>query len=230
VNPSLINVGIYTIPEAANLTGLSESRIRRWLTGYTFKTSGSRKKSPPVWSGQLSPIKGRRVVSFRDLIEMKFVDAFLRAGVSWVAIRKVQELARKQFKYDHPFSTNRFRSDGSHIVMTALNEENQESLFDVSTRQQIFLEAAAPFREELEMDDDDTVIRWWPLGQDLSIVLDPTRGWGRPIIARNGLPSSVVWYASQSRLKTSDSAVWFEISSDELDDALAFESSMEDKA
>jgi len=224
VNASLINIGIYTIPEAAGLTGLSESRIRRWLTGYTFKTSGTRKSSPPVWSGQLAPIKGRRVVSFRDLIEMKFVDAFLRARVSWTVIRKVQELARKQFKYDHPFSTNRFRSDGSHIVMTALNEENQESLFDVSTRQQIFLQAAAPFREELEMDDDDTVIRWWPLGRDQHIVLDPARNWGRPVVQRNGVHTSVVSHAVQNKFTKQHAAEWFELSTEEIDDALAFES------
>lgn len=223
VNSSFINIGIYSIPEAAHLTGLSESRIRRWLSGYSFKTSGARRTSPPVWSGQLPAIRGRRVVSFRDLIEMKFVDSFLRAGVSWNVIRNVQELARRQFRYDHPFSTNRFRTDGNHIVMTVMGADRQASLFDIATRQQTFLEAAAPFREELDFGSDDTVLRWWPLGRKRNVVLDPARCWGRPVTAASGHPTAVIAAAAQSGMAAPQVAAWFEIADGECEDALAFE-------
>lgn len=217
-----INIGIYTIPEAARLTGLGESRVRRWLSGYTYKVSGTRRSRPPVWSGQLAPMRGRRAVSFRDLIEMKFVDAFLRAGVSWKNIRTVQELARKQFNLDHPFSTNRFRTDGNHLVMRALRDEHQASLFDLSTRQQIFLEAATPFREELEMNHDDSVCRWWPLGRDRGVVLDPARCWGRPILSANGLPVEVIERSLAGKTGAEQLTAWHGISAGQIEDALAF--------
>lgn len=218
-----VNAGIYSIQEAARLTGLGESRVRRWLSGYTYTTSGQRRKALPVWSGQLAPIKGRRVVSFRDLIEMKFVDAFLRAGVSWKVIRTVQELARKQFSFDHPFSTNRFRTDGSHLVMTAMREDKQSTLFDIATRQQIFLGAAVPFREELDMNGEDSVLRWWPLGRKRNVVLDPARSWGRPLIPRTGLPTAVIRHALNAGATASGVASWFELSEAELRDAEEFE-------
>ncbi|HMP90744.1 MAG TPA: hypothetical protein PJ991_11115 [Kiritimatiellia bacterium] len=219
----LMHVGIYSIPEAARFTGLDESRVRRWLSGYSYVTSGKRRSSPPVWSGQLAPIGGRRAVSFRDLIEMRFVDAFLRAGVSWKTIRDVQDLARRQFQFDHPFSTNRFRNDGNQLVMTALRDDRQGNLFDVSTRQTIFLEAAEPLREELEMNEFDQVCRWWPLGRRRFVVLDPTRQWGRPLVARSGLPTAVIAAAHQRGMEPRKIAQWLDAQEAEVTDAVAFE-------
>lgn len=34
---------------------------------------------------------------------------------------------------------------------------------------------------------DDGFARWWPLGRDGAIVVDPSRSFGRPIIARRGV-------------------------------------------
>jgi len=219
---SMLHIGIYGIPEAARLTGLGESRVRRWLSGYTYTASGTKKSAPPVWPGQLPPIKGRRAVSFRDLVEMKFVDAFLRAGVSWKTIRRAQELARKELGFDHPFTTNRFRTDGSHIVVTALRHEEQTPLFDLATRQQIFLQAADPFREELEMNEHDQVCRWWPMGRQRYIVLDPTRQWGRPLLARSGVPAALVVRLNRRGLSAEQICRWYEVQAEETADALAF--------
>ncbi|HMO52183.1 MAG TPA: hypothetical protein PKE26_13575 [Kiritimatiellia bacterium] len=224
---SLLHIGIYGIPEAARLTGLGESRVRRWLSGYTYKAAGTKKAAPPVWSGQLPPVQGRRAVSFRDVIEMKFVDAFLRAGVSWKTIRDVQELARREFGYDHPFSTNRFRNDGSHIVMTALRDDPQAPLFDLSTRQQIFLQAGDPFRDKLEMNEEGQVCRWWPMGRQRYIVLDPTRQWGQPILARSGVPVMCVQRASRLGLDAESLCAWLEVAAEEIADAQAFMAQLE---
>jgi uncharacterized protein (DUF433 family)/DNA-binding transcriptional MerR regulator len=225
MNATLVHSGIYSIPEAARLTGLEESRVRRWLSGYSYNISGTRHSQPPVWSGHLRPIKGRRAISFRDLIEMKFVDAFLRAGVSWKTIRAVQEMARQQFGFDHPFSTNRFRNDGNHIVMTVMRDEQHMNLFDIGSRQQIFLEAAAPFREELEMNEHDQVCRWWPLGRNRYVVLDPTRQLGRPLAARSGIPTAVIYQACQKGSTLEKIAEWFDVAPDEISDAIVFEQS-----
>jgi uncharacterized protein (DUF433 family)/DNA-binding transcriptional MerR regulator len=227
VSTSFIHIGIYSIPEAARLTGLGESRVRRWLSGYTFKSSGTRRQSLPVWSGQLMPIAGRRVVSFRDLIEMRFVDSFLRAGVSWKTIRDVQMVARKEFGLDHPFSTNRFRNAGRHIVMTALRDDQHPNLFDVESRQQLFLDAADPLREELDMNEHDQVCRWWPLGRQHGVVLDPTRQWGRPLAARSGVPTAVIRRAHRQQFPPEQIASWFDVSLDEVNDANTFELRLE---
>jgi len=219
----LLHAGIYSIPEAARFTGLEASRVRRWLSGYSFTSAGQRRSSPPVWAGQLMPVKGRRAVSFRDLIEMRFVDAFLRAGVSWKTIRDVQDLARREFNLDHPFSTNRFRADGRKLVMSALNgDPHQAGLFDVSSRQQIFFDAAEPLREELELNEHDQVCRWWPLGRQHHVVLDPTRQWGRPLVARSGVPVALINRMHRTGLSEAQISIWMDVHPEEIIDAMAF--------
>lgn len=223
MSASFIHVGIYSIPEAARFTGLEAGRVRRWLSGYSFTSAGRKRSSPPVWSGTLLPIKGRRAVSFRDLIEMRFVDAFLRAGVSWKAIRDVQELARREYNLDHPFSTNRFRADGSRLVMSVAESDAHTGLFDVASRQQLFFAAAEPLREELEMDERDQVARWWPLGRQRCVVLDPTRQWGRPLVARSGVSTALIHRMLQSGVPMDDVSAWMHIEHDEARDAADFE-------
>ena len=80
---SLVGVGIYSIAEAGRLTSVASARIRRWVRGYTLDSRGGQHHSPAVWQRQLPIIDGNLAVSFSDLIEVRFVDLFLRRGVSW---------------------------------------------------------------------------------------------------------------------------------------------------
>ena len=82
-NYSMIGVGIYTVPEAARLTGVSAARIRRWIAGYDYKVGQETHGSNPVWPSQLPVIDDRAALGFLDLMEIRFVDAFRRHGVSW---------------------------------------------------------------------------------------------------------------------------------------------------
>ena len=81
--PNLLNTGLYTVPEAARLTRVSVGKIRRWLKGYNFRSGESVHHSDAVWQGEIKPMENKLALSFRDLLELRFVDAFIRAGVSW---------------------------------------------------------------------------------------------------------------------------------------------------
>ena len=80
---SLLQSGIYTVPEASRLAQVSSGRIRRWLRGYEFQTKRGRHHSPEVWRGQLDPIDHSIALGFLDLIEVQCIDALRTAGVSW---------------------------------------------------------------------------------------------------------------------------------------------------
>src|SRR5882757_7359919 len=111
---SLIGRGIYTIPEASRLTRVSTGRVRRWVKGYSFRALDSLRTSPPILIG-LPPLDGMMALEFLDLIEIRFVDAFLGAGVSWKALRLAHLKGKKMFGTEHPFSTRKFSTDGRSI-------------------------------------------------------------------------------------------------------------------
>jgi hypothetical protein len=80
-NIAPLNTGIYSLSEAAKLTGVSPGRIRRWLNGYDFRKGRKLRHSDAVWQGQHKPVENRIALGFLDLIEIRFVEAFLNEGV-----------------------------------------------------------------------------------------------------------------------------------------------------
>ena len=76
----LLNAGLYTVPEAARLTRISAGKIRRGIGGYDFKSGGSVRHSPAVLDSDIKPLEDKLALSFRDRIEIRFVDDFLLAG------------------------------------------------------------------------------------------------------------------------------------------------------
>ncbi|MEY2562753.1 MAG: hypothetical protein QOH88_946 [Verrucomicrobiota bacterium] len=120
---NLLNTGLYTVPEASRLTRISTGKIRRWIKGYDFRTSGSIRHSEAVWQGEIKPLDNRVSLSFRDLLELRFVDAFIGAGVSWRTMRRAHTNAQKELKTTHPFCSNRIFTDGSSILLRQAEEE-----------------------------------------------------------------------------------------------------------
>jgi hypothetical protein len=75
---TLVGKGIYPIPVAARLSKVSERRIRRWLKRLDSENA---REDNRFWHGEHPPIDRKIVLGFLDLQEVRFVQAFLRAGV-----------------------------------------------------------------------------------------------------------------------------------------------------
>lgn len=220
-NP-LLGVGIYSVAQASRLTAVSAGRIRRWLQGYRFVSGGAAHESPPVWQPQLPVIDGSLALSFRDLIEIRFVDAFLRHGVTWKTLRRAAEKARLLSGSPHPFSTRQFRTDGRAIFARIRNETGEAALLDVARDQRVFASIIRPYLKHVDFAKEDP-IRWWPLGRSKHVVLDPTRSFGQPITADSGVPTVVLAEAYRANGSIGDVARWYEVSAASVRHAIEFE-------
>jgi uncharacterized protein (DUF433 family) len=223
MNTVYFNTGIYAVRDAARLSGVSMGRIRRWLRGYHYRSRKKAYASPPLWQGQWKPIDRSLALGFLDLIEIKFVDAFLKAGVTCATLRQARERAKEMFKVSHPFSTNRFVTDGREIFVELHRETGQPSLIEIVRRQAVFAQIIKPFLKELEFVEGSGLVRWWPLGEKRSVVLDPKRNFGRPILARHGVPTEVLASAVRATGSFSEVARWYEVAEREIEDAVEFE-------
>jgi len=204
--------GMYSLHEAAWWTGIRAQRLRRWIEGYEWGTGGS---SPPIIKADYDPIDGTHALSFHDLIEAKFVHYFREEGVSWRVIRRAHGRAAERLGTSHPFCTDRFVTDGRSII-----HDTEPGLIEIATDQAIF-DAIRPFLATLEL-ERHLVARWWPLGRDRKIVVDPRRAFGRPLISDFGVPVQVLIEA----LKNGDPeavADWFEIDRDSLNDVIEYQ-------
>jgi len=223
---SLLGIGVYTVPEAARLTGVSAPRIRRWLTGYTFTSRATQRSSAPVWQRQVVSSSGELVLSFRDLLEVRFVDAFRRHGVRWKVIRLAAERAAEIIEDSHPFSTRRFKTDGRSIFADIVQETGEESLLDLARSQYELKAIVEPFLfEGLEFSEiSGAPVRWWPLGLDRRVVIDPERSFGQPIVTPESVPTSILAKAVKAEEGSIDSvARWYLVHPKAVKDAVELE-------
>ena len=223
----LVGVGIYTVPEAARLTGVSSQRIRRWLTGYSYQRGDQVRRSEAVWRHQLPVIDESLALGFRDLMEVRFIDAFRGQGVSWKTIRLAASRAIELFDNDYPFSTRRFVTDGKTIFAEIIRAEGKRALLDIPKSQYAFRHVVSrSFQKGLEFSQDGTVIRWWPLGEKRRVVLDPSRAFGQPIVSKEGIPTLTLVEAVQTEGSIERVAKLFDVERDSIRDAIRFEESL----
>jgi uncharacterized protein (DUF433 family) len=218
----LIGVGLYGVPEAHRLTGAKPSTIYRWLSGYRYRRDGAERFSPPVWNGDFGQVDGQLTLSFQDLMEVRFVRAFRQHGVSWPAIREAAAIACEMFQSSHPFSRHRFRTDGGRIF-EEVESRGAVKLFDLNRQSWVFHDIVSPSLYQGIEFEADHAVRWFPMHPRKSIVLDPAFSFGRPIVARERVPTEVLALAAKAEGSIEAVARWFGVSPSAVRVAVEFE-------
>jgi uncharacterized protein (DUF433 family)/DNA-binding transcriptional MerR regulator len=202
---------------------VSRQTVARWLRGYDFERDGDVRHSDPLWTPDYSNDNDQLELSFRDLIELRFVKAFRDLGLSLPAIRECFERAVEEVRDDRPFSTQHFRTDGKTIFLEITKDLEEGELIDLRRRQRVFRTIVAPSLRDLEF-DAEVVARWFPLGVNKrSIVIDPARAFGRPIARASGVPTEILAHAVRIEGTIERVAALYQSSPSEVRDAVAFE-------
>lgn len=220
----LIGLGIYTIPEASRLSRVSRPRIRRWLAGYAYKYKKEQRSLPAVWEPELPGLDGQIFLSFLDLLEIRFINAFVNQGISLQKIRIIATSAAEILEHSHPFSTRKFKTDGRTIYLYEVVEKTgQEWLIDLFTKQYKFKRVIWPsLYRGLEYEADDP-LRWWPLHPRRRVVIDPKRAFGQPIVNEGGVPTGILADAVKAEGSIERVAKWYDLPTSEVADAVKFE-------
>ena len=145
----------YGIKEAQGVTGVSATAIRRWLSGYP---AGIREmKAQWINHNDRSPDPLR--VSFLELMEILVAGKFRAAtGKSFAVVRKHNAALSSEWEAPFPFA---------HRNMLKQKDALPEPV--VKTLEQMDYE-------------NGYVSRWFPLGKEQPITVDPRRGSGAPVI------------------------------------------------
>lgn len=224
----LIGKGLYTISEAARILQMRTETVRRWVTGYYFGRNGHKRFSPPLI--QLPSIDGINEVflTFQNLIELLFIRLFHKEGVSLPTIRAAASEAQRDFNSDHPFAVKQFDTDGRGIFATLEYKDiegvtKSKVLKDLKLSQMVIDEIARPYFRNLEYSDLG-VIRYYPLGTNKGIVLDPKRSFGKPIDEASGVSTYVLYQMARTGEETRDIAKWYGVSEESVSSAIEYES------
>jgi uncharacterized protein (DUF433 family) len=223
MDQSLLGVGIYTVREAALLTGVSTEAIKRWLWGYRHKSaSGGTKREEPLWVPQIPVVDDVRALGFRDLIEIKFVSHFRERGISLQSIRRTIDRATALLEQSYPLSSVRFKSRGGSIFAEVLEEHERKLVFDLYTGQLLLSFMWDRLYDALEYSLFEELARWYPLGKDRRVVVDPKRSFGRPI-SLEGVPTAILASALRTEKTVKNVVYWYGVDPASVRDADEYE-------
>jgi uncharacterized protein (DUF433 family) len=236
--PDALGRGAYSATQALRLLNfsrpgiapsdrVSRNTVARWLRGYEHggdaDVTTNKGYSPPLWQlDYFNQDDDLIEVSFRDLIELRFVKAFRDIGLSLIAIRECYQRAAEEVHDARPFSTRRFRTDGKTIFLEITEGMKEGKLVDLRRRQNVFKTIVEPSLRDLEF-EASTVARWFPLGiGKRAVVIDPSRSFGRPIV-RVGVPTEVLVDAVKVEGSIEAVAALYDVPKGDVRSAIDFE-------
>lgn len=180
--------GIYTPAEAAVLLHERPETVRRWAYGYKRSRASGRTAHAPLIHTELPTLEGQDALTFVELIELLYIRAFERAGVSWKLIRDAANVAARMFSTRHPFALRQVYVDPHSVYGAVSEDDGSESLVQlVGHGQHAMPQLVKPFLEQIDFGANDVARRWWPLGRDGGVVVDPLFAFGAPVVEEVGI-------------------------------------------
>jgi len=179
-----------------------------------------------VWQGDIPRIDNTTALSFHDLLEIRAIDAFLQAGVSWKALRKAERRGREILGATHPFSTDRIRTDGREIFAEICAQDREPALSSLIDSQRVFHAFINPYLKDLTFSDEGVPLQWWPYRESRRIVIDPQRSFGQPIIKKEGVPTGILAKAFETMQSVGKVAHWYSVERAAVRDALGYEEAL----
>jgi uncharacterized protein (DUF433 family) len=207
-----LHVPRYSYTEAARLAGVSPSTARRWLRD--------------------APREG---VSFLDLIELVVIGRLLREGVG--AMREAQPLKPQAWgSVTRPVRLERLRrlvavgrerlGAPRPLVHAAFREHGLALVREVLGAPEAWEAGLAPLLDAMDYAEAGRLVRrWWPLGREGYIVVDPAYGFGLPVVAGTGVRTESIQERALAGDRLDQIAADFGLAREAVAAALRFEAS-----
>ncbi|MGH6838217.1 MAG: hypothetical protein ACREDT_05360 [Methylocella sp.] len=187
-HPGLLEIGIYTIPDAAELVGAPQASVRVWVDGHTGKQD-------PVIDNQLGRVAGKTAISFANLMELRFIACFVKAGVQLREIRTIMNEAKTTLKHPHPFPTRTvFKTDGRKIVAEIARRNGLMLVYDLRTKNyEMPSVVMKSFLDDVVFDPQGEAIEWKPRPKIApNVIVHPRIAFGRPVMKPSRIPTEAL--------------------------------------
>ncbi|MEX1269479.1 MAG: DUF433 domain-containing protein [Balneolaceae bacterium] len=175
VQPEL-GQGIYSIPDAAAILDMPVGKVRRWVNKYWELEFLKNVDEGYTWGESRE-----KAFHFLTLIEIIAVDSFREAGVSFPTIKLAHSKLAELFGTKYPFAHAELMTDGKRIF----HELMHDTLVELNEKQQLsFTKLVAPYCKKTDFQNKTHLAeRFWPLGKNHNIVVDPHHSFGQPVIS-----------------------------------------------
>lgn len=210
--------GVYSFSEAGRLTGLSTQRVRSWFEDRNIL-------GKPHGRGRVfqSDYGSEEIISFLDLIEVLVAGHMRELGISLVAVRRAYAALRCYLNTQHPFSHQGLLTDGRKLFIYLETESRRRcELIEIVSQQHAIPQVLMPYLERVDYDSVSCLARRWNIEE--SVVIDPGRGLGKPIVRESAMPTAVLAAAYHANGQDADRvADWYGVAPADVEAAVHFE-------
>ena len=157
---------------------------------------------------------------------MRLIKLLRDRNLSLPTIRTALAYARRYFDTAHPFATCRILTDGKQIFAELTERDipdvtRERAVLELKEGEYVMEHLVRDYLEDIDY-SDNLALRWWPLGREHLVLLDPTRNSGNPVDPQSGVSS----YALIKQVEAGDSilatANWYRVREQAVKDALEF--------
>jgi uncharacterized protein (DUF433 family) len=180
----------YTVAEAAHWLALPVTTLRAWVAGQEYATSQGRKRAPALIEPAQS---GPFTLSFWNLVEAHVLAATRRLhGVAMQRVRRALKYVERELDVERPLVNQQFETDGADLFVRKYGE-----LVNASQEGQIAMRRLLEARlRRIERDMQGLAARLFPWARSETeakdVMIDPLVSFGRPVLARTGVPLEVL--------------------------------------
>lgn len=219
---SRFTVPLYSVPDAARYLRLAGSTLKTWVDGRL----GFPSSKPLVTSVRPAGEYAQQRIPFIGLAEAYVLKAFRRAGVPLQRIRPSLDVLKAELG-PHALASDRLFTDGAEVLWNLGGQAPQGTPEQISAMkllvprsgQYVFNEVVQAYLHRIAFADGYArLIRLQEYG-DADVVLDPTRGYGRPIFDRAGVTVDNVFGALRAGDSIEDTAEDYGIEPEQLRNA-----------
>lgn len=215
-NKPQLGIGIYTPPEIAQILRLPYSKVHRWIDKYWDGELGKEFETRYSWYTD-----GSRAVSFHTLVELYVMVQFAEAGVKTRKVLEAHKELSRWFDTAFPFAKKEvlegLRTDGAQIYI-----QRGEDTITLNGTRQLNLELIELFFKNLDFDSNQLATRLWPMGKKKSILIDPQRKFGHPVIGGKNIYPQTIYGMYNAGEPKDYIAYLYELTNKEVQDAIDY--------
>jgi uncharacterized protein (DUF433 family) len=205
--------GIYTIPDLALILQLPQPKVRRWLTDFYDERLAGDKDKYSWGTGK------DRATNFLTLIEFYIFYLLRDQKIGAGKILEAHKHMSKELKTPYPFASHQLLINSKSIFYQVTSDTWVHA---DKTNQIVIHKLIEQFCKKIDFANNSLAKRFWPLGKNHSVVVDPEHQFGQPVITGTNINAATIYSMYQSGEPIPTIGILYDLTEEQVNDAIFF--------
>lgn len=211
--------GYFRVADLAQIMRLPTHTVRSWVKKYWHQAD----QAALGQTTAMVKLEGidQPYYSFLVLIELVVYFGLREAGVPPRKISAAHRELSIAYETAHPFA-HRLILDKIEVNGNDISFRTAEGTIILNGKKQFNLPFLQNFSRQIDFGADFIATKFWPMGKDNTIVVDPSRRFGAPLVGNTNIYPETLYQMYQAEGSVAVVANLYEVDEAEVNDAIAF--------